>query len=59
MPSITEIVSGAKSASWVIKSLETNEIIMETFNQKVVESLNTEKYKAVPIYEHLTSLNKV
>lgn len=47
-----------KTASWVIKNRETGEIIMETFNRKHVDALNTAKYEAVPILEHLQSLNK-
>lgn len=48
----------SKNASWVIKNKETGAIIMETFDPKKVEALNTNKYEAVPIYDHLTSLNK-
>jgi hypothetical protein len=47
-----------RTASWVIINKETNEVIMETFNEKVVQALNTVKYKAVPILEYLQSLNK-
>ena len=45
-------------ASWVIINKETNEVIMETFDKKKVDHLNTEKYEAVPIYDYLVSLNK-
>lgn len=37
-------------ASWVIKRRGTGDV-------NLVESLNTEKYEAVPIREHLASLN--
>lgn len=47
-----------KTASWVISEIATGIIIMETFNPALVEILNKEKYKAVPILEHLQSLNR-
>ena len=47
-----------KSKSWVIRNKETREVIMETFSEKTVAALNTEKYEAVPIYEYLCSLNQ-
>lgn len=47
----------SRTASWVIKNKETGDIVMETFDKKVVDALNTKKYEAVPILEHLQSLN--
>lgn len=47
----------SRTASWVIKNKLTGEIVMETFDQKKVDALNTEKYVAVPILEHLQGLN--
>jgi hypothetical protein len=47
-----------KTASWVIRNRETKEVIMETYNEKVVSHLNTAKYEAVPILEYLQGLNK-
>lgn len=44
-------------ASWVILSKETGKAVLETFSAKVVSSVNTEKYHAVPIMEYLQSLN--
>ncbi|ASZ72162.1 hypothetical protein vBPaePE220_00022 [Pseudomonas phage vB_PaeP_E220] len=46
------------SASWVIRNKETGEVVAETFDRKKVDALNTEKYEAVPIQQHLASLNK-
>lgn len=43
--------------SWVIKDKSTGTVVMETFDQKKVEALNTAKYEAVPIQEHLSGLN--
>lgn len=48
----------SRTASWVIRNKETGEVVMETFDKKKVDALNTEKYEAVPIAEHLGSLNK-
>lgn len=48
----------SKPASWVIKNKETGEVVMETYDEKQVQALNTEKYEAVPIMEHLQSLNR-
>lgn len=45
-------------ASWVIRDKSTGEAIMETFDKAKVDSLNAEKYEAVPIIEHLESLNR-
>jgi hypothetical protein len=47
-----------RTASWVIINKETNEAVLETFNEQAVQALNTVKYKAVPILEYLQSLNK-
>lgn len=44
--------------SWVIKEKATGAVVLETFNAKVVDALNTVKYQAVPILEHLADLNK-
>lgn len=46
-----------KTASWVVRRLATGEVMFETFNPKVVEALNTERYEAVPILAYLQSLN--
>lgn len=45
-------------ASWVIRNKATGEVVMETFDRKKVDALNTAKYEAVPVQEHLASLNK-
>lgn len=45
------------TASWVIREKETGAIVCETFNRRLVDRLNTAKYEAVPILEHLVSLN--
>lgn len=47
-----------KQASWVIREKATGNVVMETFDRKKVEALNTEKFEAVPIAEHLASLSQ-
>lgn len=46
-----------KTASWVIINNATGNPLLETFNPKYVAALNTERYRAVPIIEWLTTLN--
>lgn len=48
-----------KTASWVIIEIATGNAIFETFNKGTADSINTGKYKAVPILEYLQSVNKV
>ena len=45
-------------ASWVIREKDTGNVIMETFDQAKVDALNTDKFEAVPVQEHLASLNQ-
>jgi GGDEF domain-containing protein len=45
-------------ASWVIKERATGMAVMETFDRKKVDALNTGKYEAVPIIDYLAELNK-
>lgn len=44
-------------SSWVITRKADGAIIMETFNAAIVRALNTERYEAVPILQHLQRLN--
>jgi len=46
------------NASWVIKEKATGKVIAETFQRKVAQAVNTEKYEAVPIMKYLASLNE-
>ncbi len=46
-----------KTASWVIINKATGNPLLETFNPAYIQALNTERYKAVPIMEYLTTLN--
>ncbi len=45
------------TASWVIRNKASREVIMETFDRRKVNALNTETYEAVPIQEYLGSIN--
>ena len=46
-----------KTASWVIVEKATGKAIFETFNSKVADAVNREKYEVVPILEYLVSIN--
>lgn len=48
----------SRTASWVAVNKESSEAVFETFQESIIEKLNTTKYKAVPILEYLQSLNK-
>lgn len=45
------------TASWVIREKTTDKVLFETFDSEKVAALNTEKYKAVPILQHLVEIN--
>ncbi len=44
--------------SWIIRSKETGEAVMETTQKSVVDKINTDKYEAVPSLQHLQELNE-
>ncbi len=48
---------GMPTSSWVIREKATGKVILETFDKAKVDALNTEKYEAVPIVEHLSGLS--
>lgn len=47
-----------RTASWVIVRIATGEVLFETFSPAIVAKINTAAYRAVPILEHLQSLNR-
>lgn len=49
---------GRLATSWILRNKETGEVIMETFDRKKVDALNTKKYEAVPALKYLAELNK-
>lgn len=56
-PKIEPTNSLSSTASWAIRNKDTGEVVMETFDQKKVDALNTDKYEAVPIQQHLAEVN--
>jgi hypothetical protein len=46
------------AASWVIREKATGQVVLETFDKKKVDALNTQRYEAVPIREHLAGLSQ-
>lgn len=48
----------SRTASWIIRRLETKEVIMETFSPAVAAAINTERYEAVPILAYLQEINR-
>lgn len=51
-------VAGAgPTKSWVIREKATGNVVMETFDRKKVDALNTAKYEAVPVAQHIAQLN--
>lgn len=46
------------TASWVIVSFATGQAVLETYSEAVAQAINTDKYKAVPIYDWLASINQ-
>lgn len=46
-----------RPSSWVIRNKETGRVVMETYDYRKVEKLNTRIYEAVPIADHLRDLN--
>jgi formate-dependent nitrite reductase cytochrome c552 subunit len=44
--------------SWVIREKATGKAIAEVWQQSVAAKVNAAKYEAVPIQEHLASINR-
>lgn len=51
------MTSLSRTASWVIVRLSDGEAMFETFNRRIAEAINRDRYKAVPILQHLQTLN--
>lgn len=56
-PALEPTNSLQRTASWVIREKDTGNVVMETFDKKKVDALNTSKYEAVPVQQHLGELN--
>lgn len=52
-------IQARRTASWVVREKLTGNVILETYNPKFVQALNTVKYEAVPILDYLSSLNRI
>lgn len=46
-----------KSNSWIITRAETGEAVLETFSRRIMEAINTDKYKVWEAYDYLVRLN--
>jgi hypothetical protein len=44
------------TASWVIRDKTSEHVIAETFSARVADAVNTDRYEAVPIVQHLATL---
>lgn len=49
---------GRDAASWVVFERAPDRVLFETYNPALVVALNWDRYKAVPIYNHLTQINR-
>lgn len=47
-----------RGASWVIREIDTQKPVLETYDPRVVVAMNTSKYEAWPIAAHLASYNR-
>lgn len=46
------------TVSWVIVDQITGKSVCETFSRKIVDAINTSRYRAIPIEEYLPGLNR-
>ena len=46
-----------RTASWVLRDKTTKVVVCETFDKRVVDRLNADKYEAVPILQYLGEIN--
>lgn len=51
------MTSLSRTASWVIVRLSDGAAMFETFERRIAEAINRDRYKAVPILQYLQSLN--
>lgn len=56
---LADVGPGADAtASWVIRETATGRVILETYSRAFVGALNTARYEAVPILQHLQEFNR-
>lgn len=47
-----------KTTSWIIRNKQTKDVLLETFDTKLVRALNTAIYEAVPILDYLQEISR-
>ena len=57
-PSPTSREEGKAEGAHVLRNKQTGEVMMETSDPKKIAALNTEKYEAVPIAQHLSEISE-
>lgn len=45
------------TASWVIVDIKTGKAVMETWNKKIADAVDTKKYVVVEVLEYLVGVN--
>jgi hypothetical protein len=45
------------SASWVIRDRVTKVAVLETFDKRIAQAINLQRYEALPIEQYLGELN--
>ena len=43
--------------SWIVRDRDTGRGVLETFDRRVADAINTEKYDVVPALQHLQECN--
>lgn len=56
-PATETLAPTRATTSWVLRDKNTGRVIAETFDRKKVDTLNTDRYEAVPVIEHLHQIN--
>ena len=54
---VIDPVTRQPATSWVLRDKSTGAVVMETSQKSVADNINTAKYEAVPIGQHLASLS--
>lgn len=47
------------TASWVVISKSTENVLFETYERTTMQAVNRNLYRVVPIHKHLANLNRV
>lgn len=57
LPQTSPQPRAAHTSSWVLRETATGRVIAETFDANKVAALNTARYEAVPVVQHLHEVN--